>query len=247
MRRRQPLSPHNGDTLPQTMQQAQFMTARKRRKRNSNRYPWSRFLWAFGGSTVKWNRRNSRVLVVAAILCLGGLAWTQSLSRRTAGGSRKTKTSRGSHSFDLSSRVSPLHHFQRAKGSFDLVLPFIGKSENMMFYPSLREEERTYENYGGLELRFLETDDSTRVIYHDYGLDEGEVLTGTGDDDVEYYYAFDDDLKRNPYVGWEDDEIQDVKHCRRTSWHRDLYLNCNSFHEFGLLDTFLKGESKYLG
>jgi len=109
------------------------------------------------------------------------------------------------------------------------------------------EDDFGYKDYGGLHLDFLATDDGTRVIYYDFGLDEGEVLTGTGDDDVESYYAFDDDVNRNPYIEWSDDKIQDEKHCRRTSWHRDVYLNCNPFHEFGLVDTFPEGLTKYLG
>ena len=120
-----------------------------------------------------------------------------------------------------------------------------------MLYPSEdldpKEEEPQFEDYGGLDFKFLETDDAARIIFHESRSDRGEVLTGTGDDDAEYYYAFDDDVERNPYIGWSDDKIQDEKHCRRTSWHRDLFLNCNSFHEFDLLGTFVEGESKYLG
>ena len=121
----------------------------------------------------------------------------------------------------------------------------------MVLYPSelssWDKEEQDSEDFGELHLKFLGTDDGTRVIYNDFSLEEGEVLTGKGDDDVDSYYAFDDDVKRNPYIAWEDGKIQEEKHCRRTSWHRDIYLNCNSFHEFGLLDTFRQGQTKYLG
>jgi hypothetical protein len=96
-------------------------------------------------------------------------------------------------------------------------------------------------DYDGLEIRTMEADgmlaQQRRVIYHDPRDDQGYedlVLLGDKEEDVvDGYYAFDDDEKRNPLIAWEDDEIQDKKQCRRTSWHRDLPINCNnvSLHE----------------
>ena len=74
----------------------------------------------------------------------------------------------------------------------------------------------------------------------------GIFLFGT-DDANDLYYAFDDDVKRNPLVGWDDPDIQDEKQCRRTSWHRELNINCNSVHEFDLYTHFRSGDTKYLG
>jgi hypothetical protein len=97
-------------------------------------------------------------------------------------------------------------------------------------------------DYDGLEIRTMEAegmlDQQRRIIYHDPRDDQGyEDLVLLDDeedmDTVDGYYAFDDDAKRNPLAAWEDDEIQDKKQCRRTSWHRDLPINCNnvSLHE----------------
>ena len=61
-----------------------------------------------------------------------------------------------------------------------------------------------------------------------------------------YYYAFDDDEKRNPLVRWDDDSIQNEKFCRRTSWHRDLPIDCNRLHEYDVSGSFLVGETRYL-
>ena len=49
-----------------------------------------------------------------------------------------------------------------------------------------------------------------------------------------YYYAFDDDENRNPYQGYKDDAIAKTRHCRRVSWHRDFFPNCNDFHSTNL-------------
>jgi len=44
-----------------------------------------------------------------------------------------------------------------------------------------------------------------------------------GQDDVDYYYAFDDDYVREPF-------------CTRVSWYRDLHPNCNNLHEMLLFN-----------
>jgi hypothetical protein len=101
------------------------------------------------------------------------------------------------------------------------------------------EEEEEAENsaYGGLDIHIFEEDGQQRTIYHDFLQDQGggdDDSVAAGDDEQDYYYAFDDDTKRNPYIGWEDKELQNEKQCRRVSWHRLLLINCNSFHELGL-------------
>jgi hypothetical protein len=61
------------------------------------------------------------------------------------------------------------------------------------------------------------------------------------------YYLVDDDVKRNPYVIWTDDKIQDEKLCRKTAWQQDMYLNCNTFHEFDFQTLVLNQKSKHIG
>jgi hypothetical protein len=116
--------------------------------------------------------------------------------------------------------------------------------------PHLRQweiKEAKHFDHGGLEIKILEEErlrQQRREIYHNF-----EQLTpDDGDDDMDdFYYAFDDDAKRNPLVAWDDPDIQDQKTCRRTSWHRDLPINCNNLHEFDVLERFRSGNTKYLG
>jgi hypothetical protein len=102
---------------------------------------------------------------------------------------------------------------------------------------SALKEEAQYVDYGPLILYIMEEDGTQRNIRHDFDQDLGEgdddSLAAT-DDEHDYYYAFDDDTKRNPYIGWEDKDLQNEKQCRRVSWHRLVLLNCNSFHELGI-------------
>ena len=111
-------------------------------------------------------------------------------------------------------------------------------------------------DYGGLEIRFLENKvaQQQRVIYHDPLEDRAyEELAYNEEKDEEssmdYVYAFDDDEKRNPINAFDDDKIREQlpKQCRRTSWHRDLPINCNKLHEFDVLYRFRNGDTKYLG
>jgi hypothetical protein len=99
------------------------------------------------------------------------------------------------------------------------------------------KEEAEYVDYGDLDIHIFEEDGQQRNIYHDFNrdLDAGDDdSVAAADDEHDYYYAFDDDTKRNPYIGWDDENLQNEKQCRRVSWHRLLLLNCNSFHELGL-------------
>jgi hypothetical protein len=88
-----------------------------------------------------------------------------------------------------------------------------------------------------------------RVIYHDFEGDESPDMHGTArrqrakeaDDNIlESYYAFDDDVQRNPYTMYDDDSIAETHRCRRTALHRRNPLNCNPFHELGIADNALK-------
>jgi len=73
------------------------------------------------------------------------------------------------------------------------------------------------------------------------------ILCFPTDDEADFYYAFDDDEKRNPLDAWDDDKIQKEKKCRRTSWHRDLPINCNNVHEFNFEAHIRGGDTKFLG
>lgn len=108
-------------------------------------------------------------------------------------------------------------------------------------------EESNGRDYGGLEIRFFEEDNMARAIYHNVSGDEGEILRWTGHDFVEQYYAFDDDYERNTYRAYDDPSIADEKRCRRVSWHRNLFINCNNFHELDILGNVIDGETKSLG
>jgi hypothetical protein len=98
------------------------------------------------------------------------------------------------------------------------------------------KEDAEFVDYGELDIHIFEEDGQQRNIYHDFNqdLDAGDDDSIAADDEHDYYYAFDDDTKRNPYIGWDDKNLQNEKKCRRVSWHRLLLLNCNSFHELGL-------------
>jgi hypothetical protein len=108
-------------------------------------------------------------------------------------------------------------------------------------------------DFGGLELRFPEyhtSQDNARIIYRDnYENTEYEELWNDADDDgsMESYYAFDDDDKRNPFVMYDDPDIHLRKKCRRTSWHRQLPITCNTMHEFDFHSHVTTGDAKYLG
>jgi hypothetical protein len=102
---------------------------------------------------------------------------------------------------------------------------------------SALKEEAQHVDYGPLILYMMEEDGKQRNIHHDFDQDLGagdDDSLVVADDDREYYYAFDDDTKRNPYIGWDDQNLQNEKQCRRASWHRLVLLNCNSFHELGI-------------
>ena len=108
-------------------------------------------------------------------------------------------------------------------------------------------------DFGGIDLRIAEERrlrTQERTIYHDYHADIGyaETLAEQDDDDegIESYYAFDDDAKRNPYVEYDDPDMHLQKQCRRTNWHRDVPLNCNSLHEYDFPHSIAIARSKFL-
>jgi len=108
------------------------------------------------------------------------------------------------------------------------------------------EKDRQVPYFGDLFIDIFEEDGMRRAIYHDFRLDKRKKKS-IDSADVDQYYAFDDDAKRNPYTEWDDDSIQDRKRCRRTSWHRDLPINCNTVHEMDLELAVVKSKLEHIG
>jgi hypothetical protein len=107
-------------------------------------------------------------------------------------------------------------------------------------------------DFGGLDLQFLKNESfrQGRVVEHDiYEETAYDELWDAADDDgdVDSYYAFDDDEKRNPLVLYDDPDINLRKKCRRTNWHRQLPITCNMIHEFGFQNNIQIGDTKFLG
>ena len=113
-------------------------------------------------------------------------------------------------------------------------------------------------DFGGIDLRIAEDPrfrSQPRTVFHDFHADIGyaelwaerDEEDDEAEDDVESYYAFDDDAKRNPYVEYDDPDVHLRKQCRRTSWHRDVPLNCNAVHEFDFSNSVSVGRTKFVG
>lgn len=109
------------------------------------------------------------------------------------------------------------------------------------------EEAARKPYYGNLYVDVFEEEGMKRAIYHDFRLDRRKKDIEVKSKQVEAYYAFDDDVLRNPLREWDDDTIADKKRCRRTSWHRDLPIDCNSVHEMDLPTLTLGDRFGYLG
>lgn len=95
-------------------------------------------------------------------------------------------------------------------------------------------------DYGYVVYRKLGVNE-TRTIKDDPLEWQGEVHPTNPyarEDDVDQYYAFDDDFYRSSYYAYDDDLIQDERQCRRVGWHRMLNPNCNSMHELGWRSKF---------
>lgn len=93
-------------------------------------------------------------------------------------------------------------------------------------------------DYGDLKMTFLDQGER-RIIHPDPMALHGHVWTEDEyeDEGWDEYYSFDDDFQRNlPFK-----EIN--KTCRRVSFHRNYFPNCNLFHEIEIM----KGTNKYLG
>jgi hypothetical protein len=124
---------------------------------------------------------------------------------------------------------------------FPVVLPGVVLDQSYFRFPGPLD---AYEAFAaknveyGLNLYLLE-ENVSRVIYHSVWEDEGEVRDYSfKDDDVETYYAYDDDYVRDVYKSYDDDELKGDGTCRRVHWHRYHFPNCNSFHEMDMAVKF---------
>ena len=121
-------------------------------------------------------------------------------------------------------------------------------------------EEAESMDFGGLDLVFFENSNMARKIGHDAMSMQSEYRDHhivPRDDDQDNYYAYDDDVVRNPFRSVDERNLEDEwngedesksietdgKSCRRISEHRLYFPNCNSFHETPMLDS----QATYIG
>ncbi len=95
-------------------------------------------------------------------------------------------------------------------------------------------------DYGGLVIWILQDEGVPRSIFRDFELDEGETTIlqrnrEKRDDDVEDYYAYDDDVVRNQYFSNPKQvTLNPQGQCRRTNWHSLVFPTCNVIHELAM-------------
>lgn len=144
--------------------------------------------------------------------------------------------------FPLSVRIEGAKLSQIASRSdepldFPVLVPVVVSRVSRFLQPdSLDEKDALSDPVAdyGLKLQLLE-ENVTRVIYHDVMDDLGKVRDySVKDDDVDTYYAYDDDYVRDVYKTYDGDEMKGAGPCRRLNWHRYHFPNCNSFHEMDI-------------
>ena len=139
--------------------------------------------------------------------------------------------------------------------NLQIVMPTKGLGGVQMPGPSLMHEDSSEEGpyYGGLDHHsdFAQELEAREILW---GRDEQEFEHFAPDEHASwweghdaYYYAFDDDEERNPYHGWDDDTKPLQNHCRRVAFHRDLYLNCNNFHQLDVPRLTLQNGVRFIG
>jgi len=87
-------------------------------------------------------------------------------------------------------------------------------------------------DYGGLLIDPVEKWNAGHIIEDSSHLTSHVWDSKDGVDDIDYYYAFDDDYVRHPS-------------CRRVSWHRLNNPNCNIIHENPLFDSRIISHGYY--
>lgn len=165
-----------------------------------------------------------KISVVTTFLLLLVVQWAEpnAFSPRR----RKLSVLSIAHNFQLS---FPVQKTKLPKSFFNLPAPF----------DDLQRRVSSFRHHGGLHIetnvKFSDSGIlSTREISQDYRDTLGyEALVSPAEvnnesDDVQGYYAFDDDLKRDPHADFDHVDTGGRPKCRRTSWHRDLPINCNN-------------------
>ena len=159
---------------------------------------------------------------------------------------REQLWSRRGRIFPMQIRIEGAEYLGIASGSterldFPVILPGVISDESYFRFPGPLDpyEALAAKNVEyGLDLYLLE-ENVSRVIYHSFWEDEGEVRDYSfKDDDVETYYAYDDDYIRDVYKSYDDDDLKGDGTCRRVHWHRYHFPNCNSFHEMDMAVRF---------
>ena len=133
---------------------------------------------------------------------------------------------------------SPVVAVASVNRNFSVVASFLSESSVSTFHSPVEDfvdEDSDSADYNGLEIPDLSEDGAffRRTLEpHDplaeLGYEELKFNEDGKTDDVELVYAFDDDVERNPYNDYDDDNIQNEKYCRRVSGYRDLPINCNN-------------------
>jgi len=164
-------------------------------------------------------------------------------AKQTISETETQPTNRGKGKRKLSDHV-PVLPETRPKASFDIIFKAIGPSlSNYFETEELGEEaweEGLYMDFGDLELDFFEFDETGRNIIRDMSAMKTDFrpYSQQRDDDIDMYYAFDDDYLRSTYTAVDNkDEYDSEKLCRRTSVHRKNFQTCNSFHETPLIES----------
>jgi len=129
--------------------------------------------------------------------------------------------------------------FGGGSGSVGRVINHDKQKEMDLFHPMPQALiSSSQPDYGELKINFLENGQG-RIIHFDPNDLSGHVWTEDEyeDEGWDEYYSFDDDFNRN--IPFEPTK----KTCRRVSFHRNYFPNCNLFHEIEIM----KGTNRYLG
>jgi len=137
---------------------------------------------------------------------------------------------------DIPKRTSSMPHPRSTDAQLLLEkfrgLDYFHEKTNHLFTPS------PHPDYGGLQINFLDEGQQRKIQLDPLAL-HGHLWTNAESPSFgwEEYYAFDDDYIRN--IPFEETK----KTCRRLSWHKNYFPNCNAFHEIEII----KGKNRYLG
>lgn len=143
------------------------------------------------------------------------------------------------------------HHFSQHRVRPHLVTLSLVDDEPFMLQPHGRIlDDRTVDDssddsddrFGGLQLRLLQESDQSRYAYRDKDAAIGQRVPHQPIDD--YYFAWDDDIARNPNT---DEYAKEEGHCRRHSWHKRRPLNCLNFHEMDRATLLRDADMRFLG